>query len=122
MRCFFIKNRHIAGVAELFSLSPEEARLEAYQLYLERVSLYDGFEVWAMASDDELENRFQEQHGAYLFREGKSRSVLEVKSPDISPAIYEARLRGYDRAKDETVNEPALPVKEVKDDGRLEVI
>jgi hypothetical protein len=53
-----------------------------------------------MASDNELDIRFQEAHGAYLFQEGKPRAVLEVKSPDISTAIYEARLRGYDRAKD----------------------
>jgi hypothetical protein len=51
-----------------------------------------------MASDDELDIRFQEAHGAYLFREGKPRAVLEVKSPDISTEIYKARLRGYDRA------------------------
>jgi hypothetical protein len=50
------------------------------------------------ASDDEMEIRFQEAHGAYVFREGKPRAVLEVKSPNISTAIYEARLRGYDRA------------------------
>jgi hypothetical protein len=50
-------------------------------------------------SDDEIEVRFQEAHGAYLFREGKPRAVLEVKSPNISTMIYEARLRGYDRAK-----------------------
>jgi hypothetical protein len=49
-------------------------------------------------SDDQLEIRFQEEHGAYLFREGKPRAVLEVKSPDITTVIYEARLRGYDRA------------------------
>lgn len=55
-----------------------------------------------MASPDdelEIENRFQEAHGAYIFREGKPRAVLEVKSPNISTAIYEARLRGYDQAK-----------------------
>jgi hypothetical protein len=52
-----------------------------------------------MASDDELEIRFQEAHGEYLFREGKPRAVLEVKSPSIPTAVYEARLRGYDRAK-----------------------
>jgi hypothetical protein len=56
-----------------------------------------------MASSDddlaELEIRFQEAHGGYLFREGKPRAVLEVKGPSISTAIYEARLRGYDRAK-----------------------
>jgi hypothetical protein len=56
-----------------------------------------------MASyDDEIEIvevRFQEAFGARLFRQGKPRAVLEVKSPNISTAIYEARLRGYDRAK-----------------------
>jgi hypothetical protein len=73
-------------------------------------------------ADDELENRFQERHGAYLFQEGKPRVLLEVKSPDISTAIYEARVRGYDRAKEETAKEPASHKKEVKDDGHLEVI
>lgn len=53
------------------------------------------------SSDDELDDtqvRFQEAHGARLFRQGKPRAVLEIKSPDIPTAIYEARLRGYDRA------------------------
>jgi hypothetical protein len=58
-------------------------------------------------SDDELENRFQEARGAYLFREGKPRAVLEVKSPDISTTIYEARLRGYDRAKETAQKRPS---------------
>jgi hypothetical protein len=40
------------------------------------------------------------EHGARLFRHGKPRAVLEVKRPDISAAVYEARLRGYDRAKE----------------------
>jgi hypothetical protein len=56
----------------------------------------------AMASEPELDDfqiRFQEAHGARLFRQGKPRAVLEVKSPDISMAIYEARLRGYDRRR-----------------------
>jgi hypothetical protein len=30
----------------------------------------------------------------------KPRAVLEVKRPDISSAVYEARLRGYDRARE----------------------
>jgi hypothetical protein len=50
------------------------------------------------SSDDELDDfqiRFQEAHGARLFR---PRALLEVKSPNIPAAIYEARLRGYDRA------------------------
>jgi hypothetical protein len=53
------------------------------------------------SSDDELDDfqiRFQQAHGARLFRQGKPRAVLEVKSPDIPTAIHEARLRGYDRA------------------------
>jgi hypothetical protein len=29
---------------------------------------------------------------------GKPRAILEVKSPDIPAAVYEARLRGYDQA------------------------
>jgi hypothetical protein len=48
---------------------------------------------------DETAIRFQEAYGARLFRQGKPRAILEVKSPDILTAIYEARLRGYDRAK-----------------------
>jgi hypothetical protein len=59
--------------------------------------------VWAMStsSEDELDDtqiRFQEAHGARLFRQGKPRALLAVKSPNIPTAIYEARLRGYDRA------------------------
>jgi hypothetical protein len=50
--------------------------------------------------DDQLEIHFQEAHGARLFRQGKPRAVLEVKSPHIPTAIYEARLRGYDEAKE----------------------
>jgi hypothetical protein len=49
---------------------------------------------------DETEIRFQEAHGARLFRQGKPRAILEVKSPHIPTAIYEARLRGYDAAKE----------------------
>jgi hypothetical protein len=53
------------------------------------------------SSGDELDDfqiRFQQAHGARLFRQGKPRAVLEAKSPNIPTAIYEARLRGYDRA------------------------
>jgi hypothetical protein len=48
---------------------------------------------------DETDIQFQEAFGARLYRQGKPRAVLEVKSPSIPTAIYEARLRGYDRAK-----------------------
>jgi hypothetical protein len=54
------------------------------------------------ASDEELDDfriRFQEAHGARLFRKGKPRALLEVKSPDVPTEVFEARLRGYDRAK-----------------------
>jgi hypothetical protein len=50
-----------------------------------------------MASDDEVGDfqiRFQEAHGAHLFRQGKPRALLEVKSPNIPTAIYEARVYG----------------------------
>jgi hypothetical protein len=48
---------------------------------------------------DETDIQFQEAFGARLFRQGKPRALLEVKSPSIPTAMYEARLRGYDRAK-----------------------
>jgi hypothetical protein len=53
------------------------------------------------SSEDELDDtevRFQEAFGARLFRQGKPRALLEVTSPNIPTAIYEARLRGYDKA------------------------
>jgi hypothetical protein len=63
------------------------------------------------SSEDELDDPqipFQEAHGARLFRQGKPRALLEVKSPNIPTAIYEARLRGYDRASSK---EPTLKVR-----------
>jgi hypothetical protein len=53
------------------------------------------------SSDDNLGDfqiRFQEAHGARLFRQGKPRAPLEVESPSVSAAVHDARLRGYDRA------------------------
>jgi hypothetical protein len=90
-----------------------EARFqEAHGAYLFREGEPRVTQVGAlsMASDEELEARFQEAHGAYVFREGKPRGVLEVKSPQISTAIYEARLRGYDRAAKAAEN-PSLARK-----------
>jgi hypothetical protein len=43
---------------------------------------------------DDTQIRFQEAQGARLFRQGKPRALLQVKSADIPTAIYEARLRG----------------------------
>jgi hypothetical protein len=51
------------------------------------------------SSDDDTLIRFQEAHGSRLFRQGKPGALLEVESPNIPAAIYEAGLRGYDRAK-----------------------
>ena len=48
---------------------------------------------------DQTDIPFQEAFGARLFRQGKPRALLEVKSPSIPAAMYEARLRGYDWAK-----------------------
>jgi hypothetical protein len=43
---------------------------------------------------------FQEAFGARLFRRGKPRAVLELKSAGTSLiAFHDVRLRGYDRAK-----------------------
>jgi hypothetical protein len=54
-----------------------------------------------MADDqlDETDILFQEAFGARMFRRGKPRAVLEVKSADTSLSFHDARLRGYDRAK-----------------------
>lgn len=56
----------------------------------------------APSRDDEANEtvRFQEAFGAGLFRQGKPRAVLEVKNPHIPTAVYEARLKGYDGAKE----------------------
>jgi hypothetical protein len=44
------------------------------------------------SSDDELDDiRFQEAYGARLFRLGKPRVLLEVKTPNIPSTLYEAR-------------------------------
>jgi hypothetical protein len=50
----------------------------------------------AMGDDqlDETQIQFQEAFGARLFRQGKPRAVLEVKSADTSLAVHDARLRG----------------------------
>jgi hypothetical protein len=46
MRRFFINKGHIAAVEELPGLTHEEAVIKAHELYSERKSLYEGFEVW----------------------------------------------------------------------------
>jgi hypothetical protein len=58
--------------------------------------------------DDDTQIRFQEAHGARLFRQGKPRALLEVKSLHIPTAMYEARLRGYDKA---AAKEPTSKVR-----------
>ena len=46
MRVLFHKQAHIAAVEELPGLTHEEAVIKAHELYSERKSLYEGFEVW----------------------------------------------------------------------------
>jgi len=48
---------------------------------------------------DETQIRFQKALGARVFRQGEPRSLLELRSSDIPTATFEARLRGYYRAK-----------------------
>jgi hypothetical protein len=46
MRCYFMRDGHIAAVEELFGLTDEEATIKSHELYLERKGLYEGFELW----------------------------------------------------------------------------
>ena len=46
MRCYFLREGHIAAVEELTGLSDQEAVAKAHLLYLEHKSIYEGFEVW----------------------------------------------------------------------------
>jgi hypothetical protein len=60
---------------------------------------------------DETEIHFQEAHGARLFRKGTPRAILEVKGSHIPTEIHEARLRGYDEAKERSaVSKPEARV------------
>jgi hypothetical protein len=70
----------------------------------------------APPEDDEADEtiRFQQAHGARLFRQGKPRAILEVKSPDIPTPVYEARLRGYDEAAKAASRKPKAKAKRPK--------
>jgi hypothetical protein len=46
MRCFFLRNGHIAGVEMLSGLSDQEATAKAQKLFLDRRGQFEGFEVW----------------------------------------------------------------------------
>ena len=41
-----MRDGHVAAVEELFGLTEEEAAIKSHKLYLERKSLYEGFELW----------------------------------------------------------------------------
>lgn len=51
MRCYFMRDGHIASVEELPGLSDEEAVARSQRLFEERKAEfhYDGFEVWLLA-------------------------------------------------------------------------
>jgi hypothetical protein len=46
MRCFLLRNGHVAGVETLPGLSDEAAIAKAHLLFSERSAQFDGFEVW----------------------------------------------------------------------------
>jgi hypothetical protein len=46
MRCFFLRNGHVAAVEMLSGLSDEAAIAKAHVLFSERSEHWDGFEVW----------------------------------------------------------------------------
>jgi len=46
MRCYFLREGHIASVELLTGLSDEEAIAKAHELYRERRAKFEGFEVW----------------------------------------------------------------------------
>jgi hypothetical protein len=51
MRCYFMRDGHIAGVEEMPSLTDEEAVQKARSLFAARKDKFkfDGFEVWELA-------------------------------------------------------------------------
>jgi hypothetical protein len=51
MRCYFMRDGHIAGVEEMPGLSDEEAIEKGRQMFEARKArfAYDGFEVWKLA-------------------------------------------------------------------------
>ena len=49
MRCYFIRNGHVAGSRELPDLSDQEAIEQSNLLFKERPGAYDTFEVWEQA-------------------------------------------------------------------------
>jgi hypothetical protein len=46
MRCYFMRNGHIATFQEFSDLSDEEATNRSYQLCYEMKDNFDGFELW----------------------------------------------------------------------------
>lgn len=85
----------------MLSLAPKPERAPALRSSSHscRGAFFVGYEL-AFASRTGI-GLGREAFGARLFRRGKPRAVLEVKSGDISLAFHDARLRGYDRAKAE---------------------
>jgi len=49
MRCYFIRNGHVAGLRELPDLSDQEAIEHSKLLFKEQPGAYDTFEVWEQA-------------------------------------------------------------------------
>jgi hypothetical protein len=52
MRCFFLRNGHVAAVEMLSGLSDEAAIAKAHLLFSERGQHFDAFEVWRIFNSD----------------------------------------------------------------------
>jgi hypothetical protein len=46
MRCYFLREGHIAGIEMLTGLSKQDAIAKAHMLFSEHGHRFDGFEVW----------------------------------------------------------------------------
>jgi hypothetical protein len=73
---------------------PSNAKV-ADRFVLDNANCYNRKEMASSDNDlDELEIRFQEAHGAWLFQQGRPRVSLEIKGQNLTILIYQARLRG----------------------------
>jgi hypothetical protein len=61
VRCYFIRDGHIASVELLTGLSAQDAIAKAHMLFSERGHQFDGFEVWDRAR---LVNRHPDPYAA----------------------------------------------------------
>ena len=92
MRCFFLRDGHIAGVEMLTGLSDKDAIAKAHSLFSERGTRFDGFEVWDRAR--------------VVVRHPKTDACA---SPPISKAIPGRLIRRADKVGSFQAGSPSLP-------------